>query len=185
MPAPGRSRRARLGVGDRQGQGGPASGSPGACRDGRASGRAAVPLGKTSRNKMGGGKNPRGASGELNPLSRARPGFVRTLQSRGRDAAMQQPSPQQRGLQPPSLTKTCSHLSWSQPLPQLRPCHPYRDSPRAVTSQTKPGHALQEPLPLDAFCQCIAPWSLNTLLAHTQATPSFQTPHCHPTSHPC
>lgn len=29
---------------------------------------------------------------------------------------MQQPGPQQRDLQPPSLTKPSSHLSWSQPL---------------------------------------------------------------------
>lgn len=41
----------------------------------------------------------------------------------------------------------------------------------------KLGHVLKEPLPLEASCQCIALWFLNTLLARTQATPSFLTPH--------
>lgn len=150
-----------------------------------ASRRAAAPLGKMSRSKRGGGKNPRGASGERNPLSLTSPGFG--CCKWGTDAAVQQPGPQQRGLQPSSPTKPCSHVSWFQPLPLTSgPCYPPPGTAHKGRQRSlKPGHLLQEPLPLDAFCRCIAPWSLHTLLTHTHATPSFQTPHCHPTSHPC
>lgn len=44
----------------------------------------------------------------------------------------------------------------------------------------KSGHVLKEPLHLEASCQRLALWFLNTLLAHTQATPSFLTRHIPP-----
>ena len=120
--------------------------------------RAAAPLGRTSRSKTGGGKNPRGASGELNPLSWARPGFVRMLQSRGEMLPCSSLAPS---------SKACSHPprpspAATSPGPSLPPCLPNPATPAGTAPEgshpsLKPGHALQEPLPLDGFCQCIAP----------------------------
>lgn len=134
--------------------------------------RAAALLRKTSRSKTQGSKTARGASGELNPAFRTLSGCSRQV----RDAAVQQPSPQQQGLQPPLLVPASSLPSPATPTGKAHEgSHPSLES----------GHVLQEPLPLEASCQCIAPWSLDALLAHTQATPPFLTPHIPPVLRCC
>lgn len=125
--------------------------------------RAAALLGKKSRSKTQGSKSPRGASGELSPAFRTWSWCCR----QGRDAAAQ-----------PSAARLQPHLDpASSPLP-----NPATPSGRACKSHPslESGHVLKEPLPLEASCQCIALWSLNTLLARTQATPSFLAPHIPP-----
>lgn len=126
--------------------------------------RAAALLGKTSRIKTQGSTNPRGACGEVNPASRTWSGCCRQGSS---------------SLAPSS--KACSHLSWSQPLPLSPTLPPPQGKPMRghipASNQGMCSHEhTHEPLPLEASCQCIALWSLNTLLAHTQATASFLTP---------
>lgn len=133
----------------------------------RVSRRAAALLGKTSRSKTQGSKNPRGASGELNPASRTLSGCCR----QGKDAAVRQPGPQQlarlaatfpeQALQPPLLAPASSALP--------SPAAPIGRAHEGSHPSLKSGHVLKEPLPLEASCQCIALWSLNTLLARTQA----------------
>lgn len=77
----------------------------------------------------------------------------------GRHAAVQQGSQ-------PQLLHQVLHPSLLTPASLPDPVTP------AGTAH-EPELVLQKPLPLDAFHQCIAPQFFNTLLAHTQATPSF------------
>lgn len=141
-----------------------------------ASRRAAAPLGKMSRSKREGGKNPRGASGEWNPLSRTSPGFG--CCKWGRDAAVQQPGPQQQGLQPPSPTKPCCHLSGSSLSPKpLHPATPPRDSPQRVTAQPQArASATKATAPrclLPVHCSLVPPHPSHTYTGHTIL------PNCH------
>lgn len=129
----------------------------------RVSRRAAALLGKKSRSKTQGSKSPLGASGELNPAFRTWSGCCR----QGRDAAAQPSAARLAATSGPSLIPFPNPAT---PTGRAHKSHPSLES----------GHVLKEPLPLMASCQCIALWSLNTLLARTQATPSFLTPHIPP-----